>query len=755
MASKSKDADTIKEMAKMRYDRAHETYEAMNQKCVDKMKQVDELKFEIWESFTRFLDVFEKIKNRPELTGTVEKEKLQLTAVELEELKMQTTKLKDAAATVTGAAVGGGAAALGATVALSGIGLSAFTVMGVGQALVTTASFASVNIALYGVGAVFWPAAVVAAAATAVGALFSSVHGNKKLREAHEVEEEVDMACAGFREACDYLQRLEVCATKAHTSMSGIYGYYKQQLERLCAVVEKNNDYKLFSEEEQYLLEAVTVLVAVLKKLTQTPLLVSKEENNKKKEEEQAPEINEVQVNATVQYCTENFEIVKKQQETWCKEKETETKEVVYENVVIDGTTNLKDTYENKNIVFQKGKKKSAGQFVCRNCKITFDVAGETKLDFSGVKVAFEQCTFVSGKEQAVQFICKQKSEVLLKDCRFEECNFGDGLFDMNHAGKFELAGCTLNHCTGLLAKFESVPRIYLADCYIDMHVGGLLQLESCGGAKSRPFEVKNCTFSGTAGKEKTNRKNAVAMIDVTYSPAHFENCVFENIDASAFVAQPLSEEISFIGCKFRNIHSGEKKKGMDKKTYYTNYAVNIPGGRCLFSECDFNDVSGLYVGSIGSMLNEISRVEKCNYTDCRGDYVFMAAQVLGCNFLRCSSYAEDEDDDSSGGWFSRSVPRLGSITNQCMVRIYGLAAKGSGRCLSEISNCTFTKCFAKDYLIAPYNALHKKEICVSINNNLFKNCDTDSGELYTTEYQEVGERRAKTIATESGNEEV
>ncbi len=225
MASKSKDADTIKEMAKIRYDRAHETYEATNQKCVDKMKQVDELKFEIWESFTSFLDVFEKIKNRPELTGTVEKEKLQLTAVELEELKMQTTKLKDAATAVTGAAVGGGAAALGATVALSGIGLSAFTVMGVGQAIATTASFASVNIALYGVGAVFWPAAVVAAAATAVGALFSSVHGNKKLREAHEVEEEVNMACAGFREACDYLQRLEVCATKAHTSMAGIYGY--------------------------------------------------------------------------------------------------------------------------------------------------------------------------------------------------------------------------------------------------------------------------------------------------------------------------------------------------------------------------------------------------------------------------------------------------------------------------------------------------------------------------------------------------
>ena len=755
MASKSKDADTIKEMAKMRYDRAHETYEAMNQKCVDKMKQVDELKFEIWESFTRFLDVFEKIKNRPELTGTVVKEKLQLTAVELEELKMQTTKLKDAATAVTGAAVGGGAAALGATVALSGIGLSAFTVMGVGQAIATTASFASVNIALYGVGAVFWPAAVVAAAATAVGALFSSVHGNKKLREAHEVEEEVDMACAGFREACDYLQRLEVCATKAHTSMSGIYGYYKQQLERLCAVVEKNNDYKLFSEEEQYLLEAVTVLVAVLKKLTQTPLLVSKEENNKKKEEEQAPEINEVQVNATVQYCTENFEIVKKQQETWCKEKESETKEVVYEDVVIASATDLKDAYENKNIIFKKGVKKSGGQLSFKNCKVSFDVQGAAKFDFSGVKSVFEQCTFIPGNEQAVQIVCNGKGEVVLKDCQFQECRFGDGLFVKEHGGKFEMTGCTWKHCTGLFAKFESVPQIRLTDCDFEEFVGGALKLTTCGGANIRSFEVKNCKFSGMTGKEKNNQKNAIAMIDVTYSPAYFENCVFENINATAFEAQPLSEEISFIGCKFSNIHSGEKKKGMDKKTYYTNYAVNIPGGRCLFSECDFNDVSGLYVGSIGSMLNEISRVEKCNFTDCRGDYVFMAAQVQGCNFLRCSSYAEDEDDDSSGGWFSRSVPRLGSITNQCMVRIYGLAAKGSGRCLSEISNCTFTKCFAKDYLIAPYNAMHRKEICVSINNNLFKNCDTDSGEMYTTEYQEVGERRAKTIATESGNEEV
>lgn len=754
MASKSKDADTIKELAKIRYDRAHETYEVTNQKCVDKMKQVDELKFEIWESFTRFLDVFEKIKNRPELTGTVEKEKLQLTAVELEELKMQTTKLKDAAATLTGAAVGGGAAALGATVALGGIGLSAFTVMGVGQALATTASFASVNIALYGAGAVFWPAAVIAAAATAVGALFSSVHGNKKLREAHEVEEEVDLACAGFNEACEYLRRLEACAAKTHASMTDMYGYYKQQLERLCTVVEKNNDYRLFSEEEQYLLEAVTILVAVLKKLTQTPLLVSKEDSKKKQEKEQAPEINEVQVIATVRSCEENFEAVKKQQETWGKAVAPVAKEVVYEDVVIDGASGLKDTYENKNIIFKKGVKKSGGQLSCRNCKISFDVPGATKSEFSGVKATFEQCTFVPGKEQAGQIVCNGKSEVVLRDCQFEECNFGDGLFTMESAGGFEMTGCTLNHCEGLLATFDGVPQIRLADCHIDMHEGGVLKLNSCGSAKKHPIAFVNCTFSGRAGKGTKAQKNADAMIDTTYSSSYFENCVFENIDASAFEAHPLSEEISFINCTFRNIHSGDKRKGMDKKTYYTKYAVNIPGGRCLFSECEFEDVSGLYVGSIGSMLNEISRVENCNFTDCRGDYVFMAAQVLRCNFLRCSGYAEDEEDDSAGGWFSRSVPRLGSITNQCMIRIYGLAAKGSGRCLSEISNCTFTQCFARDYLVAPYNAMHRKEICVSINNNLFKSCDTDSGELYTVEYQEVGERKARAIATESGNEE-
>lgn len=755
MASKSRDADTIKEMAKIRYDRAHETYEATNQKCVDKMKQVDELKMEIWQSFTCFLDVFEKIKNRPELTGTVEKEKIQLTAVELEELKMQTTRLKDAAATAAGMAVGGGAAALGATVALSGIGLSAFTVMGVGQALATTASFASVNMALYGAGAVFWPAAVVAAAATAVGVLFSSVHGNKKLREAHEVEEEVDTACAAFNEACEYLRRLEKCAASAHTSMNSIYGYYKQQLDRLSAVVEKDNDYRRFSEEEQYLLEAVTVLVVLLKKMTQTPLLVSKEGSKKKQEEEQAPEINEVQMNTTIQYCTENFETVRKQQETWCVNDAPAVKEVVYEDVVIDSATDLKDAYENKNIIFKKGVKKSGGQLLLRNCKVSFEVQGATKFDFSGVKSVFEQCTFIPGDEQAVQIVCNGKGEVVLKDCQFQECRFGDGLFVKERGGKFEMTGCTWKHCTGLFAQFESVPQIRLTDCDFEEFVGGALKLTTCGGANSRSFEVKNCKFSGTAGKEKNNQKNAIAMIDVTYSPAYFENCVFENINATAFEAQPLSEEISFIGCKFSNIHSGDKKKGMDKKTYYTNYAVNIPGGRCLFSECDFNDVSGLYVGSIGSMLNEISRVENCNFTDCRGDYVFMAAQVLGCKFLKCSSYAQDEDDDSSGGWFSRSMASLGSITNQCMVRIYGLAAKGSGRCLSEISNCTFIQCFAKDYLVAPYNAMHRKEICVSINNNLFKKCDTDSGELYTTEYQEVGERRAKTIATESGNEEV
>ena len=232
MASKARNADTIKEMAKNRYDRSQADYEQANKRCIAQMERMDDLKLEIWEGFDHFLNTFEKIKNRPELTGEVQKEKIQLTAVELEELKMQTSKLKDATVAVTGAMVGASTAGVTATAVLSGIGFSAFTVMGVGEAIATTASFASVNIALYGAGAVFWPAAVIAAAATAVGAIFSHAHGNRKIEEAHEIERQVDKAYISFKKAREYLNRLENCARNVCQSMESIFIFYQEQMSR-------------------------------------------------------------------------------------------------------------------------------------------------------------------------------------------------------------------------------------------------------------------------------------------------------------------------------------------------------------------------------------------------------------------------------------------------------------------------------------------------------------------------------------------
>ena len=763
MASKSRDADTIRELAQKRYNRARLEYESVNQKCVEQMKRLDELKFEIWNSFGHFLDTFEKIKNRPELTGEVQAEKIQLTAVELDELRVQTTKIKDAAITVTGAAVGAAAATSSATIVLGGIGLSAFTVMGVGQAVVTTASFASVNIALYGVGAVFWPAAVIAAAATAVGALFSHVHGSKKIIEAHEIEEQVDEACVSYKTACDFLRRLQVCAENTLKATESLYAFYKQQLQCLDRVVEEKDNYQEFTAEERYLLEAVTIFVALLKRISQTALLVSKENNNSPEmhsnmaEEEVVPEINDLELNNTLAVCNDRFESTKKELEKWSAREENVSKTIEYEDVVLSNETQLQNVFENKNIIIDKAFSIRNKTLRCKNCKVRFETNTPSDILCTDTSINFENCVFETGNERFIKFVCEGKCKILLADCRFENCAFNhDGFLIVKRGCEFEMKNSHFDKCCNLFVEFYDITGAKISNCQFDNHTNKCIQVITCGHEGKHGVILENCTFRKiTCDKEYCEdgrEKNAIISAD--YSHVQLINCVFSDSSITAYKADALNEKITFEGCEFKNIHVGEKKKGYDNKTYYEDKAIDIPGGLCTFENCIFYDVSNLLVGSIGDCMNAISRVERCTFTKCRGQYHFSAMELLGCTFEECSAYAPGTEKSSYDDPFSISaiLGRVFENTPKSMIYLGGMAQKGNRRCLSEIGSCRFVKCTAKDYFVEPTNPMYRKEICVSINNNIFEQCTTQTGEMYTLEFLEFGKKKPYVLATESGN---
>ncbi|MBQ8298871.1 MAG: right-handed parallel beta-helix repeat-containing protein [Clostridia bacterium] len=772
MASKSRDAATIKEMAKNRYDRAYADYQEANKRCVEQMKQLDKLKYEIWESFEPFLNVFEKIKNRPELIGQVKDEKIKITEVELDELKLQNSKFKDVVASGMGVATGAVAGTVSATAVLSGIGFSAFTVMGLGEAVVTTASFASVNMALYGAGAVFWPAAAIAAAATAVGAIFSHVHGAQKMVEAHEVERQVDMAYAEFKIACDYLSKLEKTAVSICKTMKEIFVYYKEQLLQLDAVVIRNENYEKFSEEEKYLLEAVTILVVMLKKMTQTALLVKKDEmdeDNVNIKKTQISQINETEIRSTVVNCRERFEYVKEQQEKVCLTEAKVVAVVENEKIIINKPSQRK--YEYKDIILQSGFRLREGVFSCKNCKIYFDIIGESKIEFSNVEVCFENCIFVHKRKNKTRVI-GNGGKIIFKNCHFEDWKFDiQGFIQVNYNCKFEAYSCSVNNCNNTFLRFENTDKAIIQDCSFTNHSDRCIEISSCGKQNVRGVDIKNCVFSGFkecgAYKEHISQNdvfsmfltdenlNKNAIIYVTGSHVYSNNCIFENANMAAYRAEVLDEEIFFVDCKFKNIYVGSEEEGVDKRIYYTGKAIDIPGGLCFFGNCDFEDVSNIEIGAIGHFLNAISQVKNCRFSDCRGKYEFYATQVINCTFLRCTvsdTQTAELNEEAKKDLWSKLLDKIAENTRCSLIHIGGLAASGEKRCLSEISDCRFTECVSRDLLIEPVNVLHRREVCVSINNNIFENCITGSGEMFALDYKQMDGKSGGIIATESSN---
>lgn len=163
------------------------------------------------------------------------------------------------------------------------------------------------------------------------------------------------------------------------------------------------------------------------------------------------------------------------------------------------------------------------------------------------------------------------------------------------------------------------------------------------------------------------------------------------------------------------------------------------------------------WIGSIGDGLNAIGEVNKCKFIECRGSYYFAAMEILDCDFIRCSAYTPKAvRKGSSGNFMAEVFATMAAETRKNMICIEGIAARQKeNRCLSEISGCTFEECEAKDYLIEPYNTMHRREISVSINNNTFINCKTSSKKMFALDHLGLDGRSEGILATESNNKVV
>ena len=763
MASKMQDANTIKELCKKRYDRAYKSYLEVNEHCVNDMKRLDDKKLEVWKSFGEFLDVFERIKNRPELTGNVEKERIRLTKVELEDLKLQMNLIQNATVVLSGAAVGATAGTVGATTILGGIGLSAFAACGVAEGIAITTSMAEVTIALYGASAVFWPAAVIATAAVATGALFGYVQGNKKLEEAKDTEEQTDIACMSFKKANDYLERLDRITVSAMETINNIFSFYYLKLKELEKVVNMKDNYCDFSDEEKWLLEAVTILVAILKKMIQTPLLNKKglmsgkeqESTNYKSQmqsDEGVPdEINDAEVAMLIDNGNKELESIKIHFNNTTSSIDNISKS--FEIIDIHSAEELTGSrYVGKMIRFHSQIIIQGKEIEFKDCKVVFTANG--RIILQGTCAGFKGCSFCNESNKndvEIQIGNRSKTEVV--NCKFDKGDTAGNIsFIAKNCDRAEviLSESTIKGMTTPFLTAESCHiKCFIDNCVFESFRGTAIRLISCTQSAD-DCVIKNTKFNDFGTSHHTDKDTAIFQAE--YVAFHMEQCEFENSQIIAVGGSTLDEAHYFEKCSFKTIWSGENYSGSDGRMYYDSFTIRFEGGMNTLRECAFEDTSSLYLGCIGAFGNVPTSIQKCMFFNCRGFFYLLGAELIDSVFAGCSNYRKKQNKTDSDDIFARVFATMADNINYSIVNIQGMAGKKAMRSLSEVSGCSFIDCEGENYIIEPSNTMSKREVSASINACLFQNCMTESGEMYSTDTKGWSGAILKNTATASGN---
>ena len=287
-AAKMSHANQIINVEKKRYDEKKEEFDKTEEKCNNTLEKLGVLKLNVWRDFELFSKTFERIKNKPQYSGSVADDKYSLPTTELDDIK----KVSISAVKVLGvgviAAGAGGAVAGGALsgVAAFGVASTGTAIASLSGAAATNATFAAIgggSLASGGLGIAGGTAilgGMVAAPALAIAGIFMVVKGNSSIEKADEVKHEVSKAISSFDKSIVFLDSLHSACQSLYTELYFLHKLYLTKVNELSDLVNVKNDFSLFTEEERGLLETNILLVKLLKSLTQVEILKKDNDNS-------------------------------------------------------------------------------------------------------------------------------------------------------------------------------------------------------------------------------------------------------------------------------------------------------------------------------------------------------------------------------------------------------------------------------------------------------------------------------------------
>ena len=285
-AVKMKDAKDTMESANWRHQQNIARFEEENESTTVWMDELGTLELKILTGFDRFIEVFEKIHNKPEFE-TIHKDGVELPKYNKEELRNVSVGGGVLLGGLGGAAAGtaGGFAAAGATSAA----VMALGTASTGTAIASLSGAAATNATLAalgggalaaGGGGMALGSAILGGATLGVGLLVGGIIFNvtgKKLSEKADeawyqmkrAEEEIDRICA-------YLVELGGAAIEYYASLSDVNDLYEDNFGVLDNMVNRlgRTDYDTFSEKERLVLENTVLLVTLLYEMCKVKLVL-------------------------------------------------------------------------------------------------------------------------------------------------------------------------------------------------------------------------------------------------------------------------------------------------------------------------------------------------------------------------------------------------------------------------------------------------------------------------------------------------
>jgi len=226
-AKKMYDASKIIKDAQSRYDSKTYELDKLESYSNKSLENLGKLKLDVWKSFERFTEIFEKIQSKPVLGSYDNKDKFSFSRHELDEIR--------------------------------GISITASNILGTGV----------LSAVLVG---------MVAGPVLAAGGILVAVKGNASKNKALEAEEEVNKAIRLMNDAMPFLKSLGKACIDMYIELSLLHKIYIDKIKKLEDIVARNCNYNYFKDEEKKILENTVLLVKLLKELTVVDILIKKGE---------------------------------------------------------------------------------------------------------------------------------------------------------------------------------------------------------------------------------------------------------------------------------------------------------------------------------------------------------------------------------------------------------------------------------------------------------------------------------------------